>query len=48
MTADSLAPCVTRPSAAMVLSVQDKCVLVFHEEGFQIHATSHCREMIEI
>ena len=38
MAVDALAPCVARPSAAMVLNKQDKHVLVFHEKGFKQHA----------
>ena len=43
MAADALAPYVTRTSATMVLTLQDKMgVLVFCEEGFQLPAPSHC------
>ena len=48
MTTDALAPCVTRPSAAMVLCVQDKGALIFREEGFQLPTPFQCREMAEI
>ena len=34
MTADDLAPWVARSSATMVLTLPDKQILVFHEEGF--------------
>ena len=34
MAADALAPCVAKSPAAMVLTMWDKRVLVFHEEGF--------------
>ena len=36
LAADTLAPCVTRSSAAMVLSIQDKFVFVFFEEEFEV------------
>ena len=36
MATDALAPCVTRPPAAMVLTILDKPVIAFHEEGFQL------------
>ena len=36
MTGDDLAPCIARSSVvAMVMAMQDKCVLVFPEEGCQ-------------
>ena len=36
MTADALIPCVARPSAAVILTAEDKWVIVFYnEEGFQ-------------
>ena len=35
MAADALTPCVARPSTAMLLTMHDKQVLGFHEEGFQ-------------
>ena len=47
MTADDLAPYVTRPSAAMVLTLQDKRVHLFHEERFPLQAPSYYSEMIE-
>ena len=33
--------------APMVLNMQDKCVLVYHKEGFQLPVPSHYWEMIE-
>ena len=36
MAADTLAPRIARPSAAMILKIQDKSVLVFHKELFQL------------
>ena len=48
MAADVLAPCVTRPSEAMVLTMQDKGLFVFHGEGFQSPAPSQCYEMTEV
>ena len=41
MAADDLAPYVTRPSAAMVLTLQDKRVHLFHEERFPLQAPSY-------
>ena len=38
MAADTLAACVARSSAAMVLSTHNKQVLVFHEAGFHLPA----------
>ena len=35
MPADALVPYITVPSAAMLLSMDDKQDLVFHEDGFQ-------------
>ena len=40
MAADALATCVARSSATMVLTTQDKQVLVFHEEGLQLTTPS--------
>ena len=36
-----------RSSAVMVLTMQDKGVLVFQEEGFQLPVISHCWKLIE-
>ena len=47
MAADALAPCVARASASMVLTMQDKQLLVFHKERFQRPVLSQDREMIE-
>ena len=38
MTADALAPCIARASTTMVSTMEDKRVLVFHEEAFQLPA----------
>ena len=35
MAADAVAPCSAKPSETMVLTMTDKGVLVFDEEGFQ-------------
>ena len=48
MAADALTPCIIRTSAAIVLTVQDKQNLVFHEEGFQLPILSPCWEMKKI
>ena len=41
MAGDVLAPFVARSSVTMGLAVQDKGNIVFHGEGFQLHASSH-------
>ena len=40
IAADALATCVARSSAAMILIMQDKQVLVIHEERFQLPVPS--------
>ena len=45
MTADDLAPCIARSSAAMVLIMEDEQIHVFHEVGFQLPVPSQCWEM---
>ena len=47
ITSDALAPCITRSSAAVVLTAQDKQVLVFLGGGFQWPGSSWCWEMVE-
>ena len=47
MDIDALDPCVTRPSAAMTLTMPDKQVPVFHEDIFQLLLPSQFCEMIE-
>ena len=47
VAADDLAPGVPRLSVTMLLTMQDKGVLVFHEEGFQIPAPSQHWETIK-
>ena len=47
MASDAMAPNITRSSAIMKLTMQDKQVLVFHEGGFQLGMPSWCSEMIE-
>ena len=47
MVADALALCITRPSIAMILTMQDIHIFVFHWEGFQIHAPCQYWEMME-
>ena len=46
MAADGLASGVTRSSAALVLvlTTQDKELLVLREEGFQLHGPSQYRD----
>ena len=36
MAADDMALCVARPSAYMLLTMQDENIFVFHKFGFQI------------
>ena len=47
MAADVLAPCRARSSAAMVLAMLDKQVLVFDDEGSKPPVLSQCYESIE-
>ena len=47
MAADTLVPSVTRSSAAMVSTLQEKQVLGFNVEDFQQPAPSWCLEMID-
>ena len=49
IAADALAPCVAKTSAAMVLNVSNKKVLVFNEEAFQQVLPTPCQwwEIIE-
>ena len=46
LASNALDPCVAKSSATMLLTMQDKQVVVFHKEGFQLHATSQCLEMM--
>ena len=46
MPADDLAPCATRSSAAMLLTMHGKQVIVLHQEGFLLHAPCQCGEII--
>ena len=39
--------CVARSSAAILLTVQDKQIIVFHEERFQQSAPSQCWKIID-
>ena len=45
MAADTLAPSVASASAAKILTMQNKQVIVFLKEGFQAPAPSQCQEM---
>ena len=45
--ADALAPCVTKSSATMVLTMQDIQVLAIHEKRFQQPAWTWSWEMIQ-
>ena len=45
MAVDALAPCVTRSSATIVLNMQDKWILDFCKEGFQLPVPSPCWEI---
>ena len=42
VAADALAPCTVRTSANMVLTIQDKWIFAFHEEGFQLPTPIMC------
>ena len=44
----ALALCITRPWVTMVLTMQDKWVLLFHEEAFQLPAPPQCWSIIPI
>ena len=46
MAVDALASCIARSSVTMVLTMQDKWVLVFHKEGFQLPVLSQFWEII--
>ena len=48
MAADAMAPCVARSAAAMILAMQNRHVLVLHEEGFQLPVSCQCGGMIKI
>ena len=41
MAAD-IAPRVAKPSVDMVLTMQDKCTIVSHGDGFQLPDPSQC------
>ena len=47
MSADALAACAARSSAAMTLTLYDKWVLVLLEEGFLVTAPFQCLEIID-
>ena len=47
MIVDTLASCITRTSAAMVLTMLDKQVLIMHKERITLTAPSKFCEMIE-
>ena len=42
MVADALAPCITRASAAMILIIQNRQVLVLPKEEFQLPVSYQC------
>ena len=42
MVAGAVAPCIARSSATMILNMQDKRVLVFHVEGYQLPGPFYC------
>ena len=46
MAADDPAPCVARPSAAVLLILHDKHAFVFCNEQFHVTMPSKCCEMI--
>ena len=43
MAADAMAPCIAKPSAAEVLTMKDKFVFVFLEEGLQLTVPPQCQ-----
>ena len=47
LAADAPAPCIARWSATMVLAMQDKQTLVFHEEEFQLPVLFQCQDTID-
>ena len=47
MAADILVAWVTRPSAAMVLTMLDEEILVFHKDGLELPAPSRYGELLE-
>ena len=47
MVADALAPLVARPSATMLLTMEDKQVLVIHKVRFQLPLPSEFWELLE-
>ena len=47
MAADALAPYVARTSAAMILTLQNRQVLVLFEEGFQLPPSHQCGKMTQ-
>ena len=47
MPADAMATCVAKASAAMVLTIQNKWVIVFQPESFHLPAPSQCSEMTD-
>ena len=46
MTADAVAPCVARASAAMILALWNRQVLILNKKGFQLPVSSQCGGMI--
>ena len=47
MVVDALAPCVARTSAAMILIVWNRQVLVLLKDGFQLPVSYQCGQMAE-
>ena len=47
MAADALAPCIARPSTCIMLTKQDRWVLVFNEKGFQQPVSIQYWEIIQ-
>ena len=48
MAADALVPCVAGPSAAMILAMWNRLVMVFQEEGFQLPLSFQSEGMVQI
>ena len=47
MAADALAPYVARTSSSMILTMSNRQVLVWFEEGFQLPVSYHCGDMTQ-
>ena len=48
MVADAVAPCTARASASVILIMENRQILVLHEEGIQLPVSYQYRGMIWI